>query len=110
MSLHAEVLWASGYALFLLGAARGLVALGRRAREGEDSWPRSEAARFHQGLSMPLILLAGVLVGLCAARHHGALELGWLGLVSLVIGWVARRTWVEWWAGREDTSRGPWGR
>jgi hypothetical protein len=96
MSLHAEVVWGSGYALFLLGVARGLVALGRRARAEDASWPRSEVARFHQGLSIPLVLLAALLVGACAARYPGWLELGWLGLVSLVIAWVARRTWKEW--------------
>lgn len=96
MSFHAEVGWASGYALFLLVAARGLVALGRRARAGEDTWPRSEVARFHQVLAAPLVLLAGLLVGLCALRHLEALELGWLGLVALAITWVARRTWSEW--------------
>lgn len=98
MSFHPEVVWASGYALFLLGAARGLVAIGRRA--GDDSWPRSELPRFHQGLSTPLILLAGLLVGICAVRHPEGLELGWLGLVSLAIAWVARRTWCEWRAQR----------
>jgi hypothetical protein len=96
--LHAEVLWASGYALFLLGAARGLVAMGRWARAGEDSWPRSEVARFHQGLALALVLLAGLLLGACALRHPERLELGWLGLVSLAVAWVARRTWSEWWA------------
>jgi hypothetical protein len=98
MSFHSEVVWGSGYALFLLGTARGLVAVGRRARAEDDSWPRSEVARIHQGLSIPLVLLAGLLVGVCAVRHPEALELGWLGLVSLVIAWVARRTWKEWWA------------
>jgi hypothetical protein len=96
MSFHAEVGWASGYALFLLVTARGLVALGRRARAGDDSWPRSEVPRFHQGLAMPLLLLAGLLVGICAVRHPEAMELGWLGLVALAIAWVARRTWSEW--------------
>lgn len=96
MSFDAEVAWGSGYALFLLGVARGLVALGRRARAKDASWPRSEVARFHQGLSMPLVLLAGLLVGICAVRHPEWLELGWLGLVSLVVAWVARRTWKEW--------------
>ncbi|MBN1209768.1 MAG: hypothetical protein JXB05_33270 [Myxococcaceae bacterium] len=103
MSLHAEIIWGSGYALFLLGVARGLVALGRRARAEDTSWPSSEVARFHQGLAMPLVLLAGLLVGACAVRHPGRLELGWLGLVSLVIAWVARRTWKEW---REESSAG----
>ncbi|HYH99054.1 hypothetical protein [Hyalangium sp.] len=96
MSLHTEVVWGSGYALFLLGVARGLVAVGRRARAEDGSWPSSEVPRFHQGLAMPLVLLAGLLVGVCAVRHPEGLELGWLGLVSLVIAWVARRTWKEW--------------
>jgi hypothetical protein len=52
---------------------------------------------------MPLVLLAGLLVVACAVRHSGWIELGWLGLVSLVIAWVARRTWKEW---REESSAG----
>ncbi len=110
MSFHSEVGWASGYALFLLVVARGLVALGRRARAGDDTWPRSEVARFHQGLASPLLLLAGLLVGVCAVRHPEGLELGWLGLVALAIAWVARRTWVEWWAERNGSWRRPWGK
>jgi hypothetical protein len=97
MSVHLEVLLASGYALFLLGVARGLAAMGRRARAGDDTWPRSDVGRFHLGLSTTLVLLAGLLVGACAVRHPERLELGLLGLVSLALAWVARRTWVEWW-------------
>ena len=98
MRVHLEVLFCCGYALFLLGVARGLVAMGRRARAGDDTWPRTDVARFHQGLSTALVLLAGLLVGACAVRHPEGLELGLLGVVSLTIAWVARRTWVEWWA------------
>ncbi len=98
MSVHHEVLFCCGYAFFLLGVARGLVAMGRRARAGDDTWPRTDAARFHQALSTVLVLLAGLLVGACAVRHPEGLELGLLGVVSLTIAWVARRTWVEWWA------------
>ncbi len=106
MNLHAEVLFASGYALFLLGVARGLVAMGRRARAGDDTWPRTDVARFHQGLSMVLILLAGLLVGACAVRHPEGLELGLLGGVSLAIAWRARRAWVEWWAEASASGEG----
>ena len=104
MSLHTEVLWASGYALFLLGVAWGLVAMGRRARTEDDAEPHPNMARFRQGLSTFLVLLAGLLVGACAVRHPEGLELGWLGLVSLAVAWVARLTWVEWWA--EASTRG----
>jgi hypothetical protein len=106
MSLHAEVLFTSGYALFLLGVARGLVAMGRRARARDDSWPRSELARFHQGLSTLLVLLSGLLVGACALRHSEGLELGLLGGVSLAIAWVSRRTWVEWWSAPSSHGEG----
>ncbi|HEX8437078.1 hypothetical protein [Archangium sp.] len=106
MNLHVEVLFASGYALFLLAVARGLVAMGRRARAGDDTWPRTDVARFHQGLSTVLILLAGLLVGACAVRHPEGLELGLLGVVSLAIAWVARRTWFEWWAESSASGEG----
>lgn len=92
MNVHAEVLWACGYALFLLAVARGLLTMRRRAR-----------AAFHHGLSTFLVLLAGLLVGACAVRHPEGLELGLLGAVSLLVAWVARRTWVERWA---DASSG----
>jgi hypothetical protein len=106
MGLHAEVLWASGYALFLLAVARGLLAMGRRARAEDDSWPRSDVARFHQGLSTLLVLLAGLLVGACAVRHPEGIELGCLGLVSLAVAWMARSTWVHWWAEPSNTGEG----
>ncbi|WPB74686.1 hypothetical protein KYC5002_37455 [Archangium violaceum] len=104
MSIHAEVLWGCGYALFLLAVARGLGAMGRKARAEDDSWPRTDVARFHHGLSTLLVLLAGLLVGACAVRHPEGLELGLLGAVSLVVAWRARRTWVERWA--DTSSRG----
>ena len=97
MSPHAEVLCTCGYALFLLAVARGLVALGRRARDQEGSWPRSDVARFHQGLSNTLVLLAGLLAGACALLHPEGLDLGLLGLVSLAVAWMARLHWREWW-------------
>lgn len=106
MSLHAEVLFTAGYALFLLGVARALVALGRRARARDDSWPRSELPRFHLGLSTTLVLLSGLLVGACALRHSEGPELGLLGGVSLAIAWVSRRTWIEWWAETSSPGEG----
>jgi hypothetical protein len=96
MNVHAEVLWACGYALFLLAVARGLLAMSRQAR----------VARFHHGLSMLLVLLAGLLVGACAVRHPEDLELGLLGAVSLWVAWVARRTWVERWADASSSGEG----
>lgn len=106
MNVHAEVLWICGYALFLLAVARGLVAMGRRVREKDDTWPRTDAARFHQGLSTLLVLLAGLLVGACAVQHPEGLELGLLGLVSLMVAWMARCTWVEWWAETSSSGEG----
>jgi hypothetical protein len=106
MSLHAEVLFTSGYALFLLGVARGLVAMGRRARARDNSWPRSELPRFHQALATTLVLLSGLLVGACALRHREGLEWGLLGGVSLAIAWVSRRTWMEWWTERSSPGEG----
>ncbi|WNG55670.1 hypothetical protein F0U59_13495 [Archangium gephyra] len=93
-NVHAEVLWACGYALFLLAVAWGLVATRRKSR----------TAPFHLGLATFLVLLAGLLVGACAVRHPEGLELGLLGVVSLAVAWRARRTWVERWA--DASSRG----
>ncbi|MGZ3460717.1 MAG: hypothetical protein ACXU86_19695 [Archangium sp.] len=107
MSPHAEVLCACGYALFLLAVARGLVALGHRARDKDDSWPRSDVARFYQGLSTTLVLLAGLLVGACALHQPEGLDLGLLGLVSLAIAWMARLHWRQWWM--ESSARGEGG-
>ena len=53
-----------------------------------------------------LVLLAGLLVGACAVRHPEGLELGLLGLVSLLVAWVARCTWVEWWAETSSSEEG----
>ena len=106
MNVHAEVLWACGYALFLLAVAWGLLAMGRRVRAEDDTWPRSDAARFHHGLSLLLVLLAGLLVGACAVRHPEDLELGLLGLVSLMVAWMARCTWVAWWAETSSSGEG----
>ncbi|WP_375771658.1 hypothetical protein NR798_12415 [Archangium gephyra] len=106
MNVHAEVLWACGYALFLLAVARGMMAMGRKARAEDDSWPRTDVARFHHGLSTLLVLLSGLLVGACAVRHPEGLELGLLGGVSLTVAWVARRTWVEWWADASSSGEG----
>lgn len=103
MNVHAEVLWACGYALFLLAVARGLGVMRRRIR-AKDDMPRTEAARFHHGLSLLLVLVAGLLVGACAVQHPEGVELGLLGLVSLTVAWMARCTWVEWLA--ETSSNG----
>ncbi|HSP78038.1 MAG TPA: hypothetical protein VLQ93_05890, partial [Myxococcaceae bacterium] len=70
--------------------------LGHRAREGEDTWPRWEAARFHQGLAAVLVSLASVLLVACAVRHPEEAALGVLGLAALPVAAVARRTWVDW--------------
>jgi cytochrome b561 len=105
MNVHAEVLWACGYALFLLAVARGLVAMRRRVR-AKDDMPRTDAARFHHGLSLLLVLVAGLLVGACAVQHPEGLELGLLGLVSLTVAWMARCTWVEWSAETSSSGEG----
>ena len=62
-----------------------------------------EGKGFRRGTAMAVLILAGLLVGACAVRHSEGLELGLLGGVSLSVAWVARRTWVEWWA---DASSG----
>ena len=93
MIVSSEVVVFAGYAgvLLLTACALDVVAERRRAlsdrfhqiqsdRNGTaprhqdggqvQSWPHSEAARFHRGLVLLLVALAGLLLVLMLVRHH----------------------------------------
>jgi hypothetical protein len=48
-----------------------------------DEWPRLEAGRFHRGLAVTLVVLAGMIAAVALARHHGAAEVA--VLASLLV-------------------------
>jgi hypothetical protein len=58
---------------------------GREIVRALDSWPRSEAGRFHRVLSVMLVLLAALLVSVELVRHRDPLEVLLLGLVLVAV-------------------------
>ena len=56
-----------------------------------DDWPRLEAGRFHRGLALTLIVLAGLMAATALARHHALAELALLGSLLLLSGYVGLR-------------------
>lgn len=159
MSVHAEVLLASGYVLLLLASAGGLDRLARHTRDRSDrfrtqgftysaahdhwvcpedqylwpqeydaerrliryrakpsvcnacpvkddctgsghgreivktvgGWPHSEADRFHRGIALLLVALAGLLVVVELIRFHAPADLAVLGAVAIAVGWTGLR-------------------
>jgi hypothetical protein len=67
---------------------------GREIVRPLDSWPHSEAGRFHRGISLMLVGLAGLTVLAVLARHHrppeAALLLGMLAVAALAARRLAR--------------------
>lgn len=67
---------------------------GREVVRPLDPWPHSEAGRFHRGLSLMLVALAGLIVLAAGVRHHGpaeaALLLGVLAAAGLAARWLVR--------------------
>jgi hypothetical protein len=57
---------------------------GREIVRAMDPWPHSEAGRFHRGVCLVLVALAGLIVGVEAIRHHEPRELA--VLVGVLIG------------------------
>jgi len=58
---------------------------GRELVQPLDSWPHSEAGRFHRGISVVLLALAVLVIAIAAVRNHEPAELLALGLVLLPI-------------------------
>ena len=56
-----------------------------------DEWPRLEAGRFHRGLALTLIVLAGLMAVTALARHHAPAELAALGSLLVLSGYLGLR-------------------
>ena len=67
---------------------------GREIVRPLDSWPHSEAGRFHRAISLTLVALAVLTLLVAGARHHrpaeAALLLGVLAVAGLAALWLAR--------------------
>jgi hypothetical protein len=50
-----------------------------------DPWPHSEAGRFHRGISLAVVLIAGLILAAESLRNHSPLELAVLAAVSLAV-------------------------
>ena len=57
---------------------------GREISRPLDPWPHSEAGRFHRGLSLMLVALAGLVLAVGMVRNHHAADLALL--VGLLVG------------------------
>jgi hypothetical protein len=68
---------------------------GRELLRSLDSWVRSEAGRFHRGISLVLVALAGVIAAIVLVRHHELAEATLLAVVLAVAAWVAHALVVE---------------
>ncbi len=64
---------------------------GREVVRPLDPWPHSEAGRFHRGLSLVLVGLAGLIVVIGLGLHHRAAESLLLGAVLVGVALAARR-------------------
>lgn len=63
---------------------------GREIRRSLAPWPHSEVGRFHRGLSLTLILLAGLVLTVEALRHHQPTELLVLGVLLATVAAMGR--------------------
>lgn len=58
---------------------------GREIRRSLAPWPHSEVGRFHRGLSLTLILLAGLVLAVEALRHQQPAELLTLSILFVAV-------------------------
>ncbi|HSK84473.1 MAG TPA: hypothetical protein VK902_13905 [Rubrobacter sp.] len=58
---------------------------GREVVHAMDPWPHSEAGRFHRGISLAVVLIAGLILAAETLRKHTLLELAVLGAVFLAV-------------------------
>ena len=58
---------------------------GREVVHAMDPWPHSEAGRFHRGISLAVVLIAGLILAAESLRNHSPLELAVLAAVSLAV-------------------------
>ncbi|MCB0863037.1 MAG: hypothetical protein KDB66_07480 [Solirubrobacterales bacterium] len=67
---------------------------GREITRAVDSWPHSEAGRFHRAIAVMLVLLAACELGVVLIRNHDPVEIAvllpllWVSVVALW--WLAR--------------------
>ncbi len=64
---------------------------GRELEHRQESWLESEIGRFHRGLSVALLLLAGVILLIAMARHDDPADLVLLGSVLATVGALGAR-------------------
>jgi len=62
---------------------------GREIAWAIDPWPRSEAGRFHRGVSLCVVLIAALILAAEALRNHAPLELSLLGAALVVVALTA---------------------
>lgn len=61
--------------------------VGREIARPLDAWPHSEAGRFHRGLALVLVALAGLVIAVGAGLDHGPADLAALGVaLALTVG------------------------
>jgi hypothetical protein len=68
---------------------------GRELVRSLDAWPRSEAGRFHRGISLALVALAGLIAAVVLLRHHELAEAALLAAVLVAAALVARALVTE---------------
>jgi hypothetical protein len=78
---------------------------GREIASSLDSWPHSEAGRFHRGIAVVMVALAALVLAAVAMLHHGLGDLALLG-ASLVVVTLAGLYLVA--DFRETPSGFPW--
>ncbi|MCC6178302.1 MAG: transposase [Chloroflexi bacterium] len=66
---------------------------GREIVQSQAPWPHSEVARFHRGLSLLLLGMAGFAIAVVAVRNPTGVELGVLGGPAVLVLGSARRLW-----------------
>lgn len=58
---------------------------GREVVHAMDPWPHSEAGRFHRGISLAVVLIAGLVLAAETIRNHTLPELAVLGAVFVAV-------------------------
>ena len=59
--------------------------VGREITQPIDSWPHSDVGRFHRGISVMLVTLAGVVLSVEVMRHHAPADLLALAAPAAII-------------------------
>lgn len=78
---------------------------GREIIDSLDSWPHSEAGRFHRGIAVVMVALAVLIIAAGAALHHDAADLAVLGVAVAVTAAAGLYLIADF---RETSSGFPW--